>query len=133
MIFLDPCGRFIYCPFSCKVDLLNVEDEKGRRKQLKSQEQQTLDLEVARCAALALWSCSKSKNNRTAIFRSGSIPLLAKLIKIDKEDMLIPIVGLMQECAVEVRELSKHFFLRFTQGLIRLYRPSQTLETLENN
>ncbi|XP_028514589.1 armadillo repeat-containing protein 4 isoform X3 [Exaiptasia diaphana] len=85
------------------VDLLNVEAEKGRRKQSKSHEQQTLDMEVARCAALALWSCSKSRNNRTAIFKAGSVPLLAELIKIDKEDILIPIVGLMQECAIEPR------------------------------
>ena len=30
------------------------------------------------------------------------MPLLAKLIKLDKEEFLIPIVGLAQECAVEV-------------------------------
>ena len=84
------------------MDLLSVDDEKGRRKHTKSYEQHTLDMEVSRCAALALWSCSKSSNNRTAIYKAGSVPLLAKLIRVGQEDMLIPIVGLMQECAIEV-------------------------------
>ena len=39
---------------------------------------------------------------RSAIFNAGSVPLLAKLIGLDKEEFLIPIVGLAQECAVEV-------------------------------
>ena len=39
---------------------------------------------------------------RSAIYKAGSVPLLAKLIKLDKEEFLIPIVGLAQECAVEV-------------------------------
>jgi len=39
---------------------------------------------------------------RSAIFNAGSVPLLAKLIRLDKEEFLVPIVGLAQECAVEV-------------------------------
>ena len=39
---------------------------------------------------------------RSAIYNAGSVPLLAKLIKLDKQDFLIPFVGLAQECAVEV-------------------------------
>lgn len=58
------------------------------------------------CSAIAdlvvhlfsLWSCLC----RSAIFNAGSVPLLAKLIGLDKEEFLIPIVGLAQECAVEV-------------------------------
>ncbi|ESP04270.1 hypothetical protein LOTGIDRAFT_224011 [Lottia gigantea] len=59
------------------------------------------DVEVARCGALALWSCSKSKKNKEAMRKAGSIPLLAKLLKSTHEDMLIPVVGTLQECASE--------------------------------
>ncbi|KAL8616112.1 hypothetical protein ACOMHN_064662 [Nucella lapillus] len=60
-----------------------------------------LDVEVARCGALALWSCSKSKKNKEAMQRAGAIPLLAKLLKSTHENMLIPVVGTLQECASE--------------------------------
>lgn len=64
-----------------------------------------MEMEVSRCAALALWSCSKSRCSRTTIFKTGSVPLLAKLIKIDREEILIPVIGLVQECAIEVTSL----------------------------
>ena len=60
------------------------------------------DVEVARCGALALWSCSKSTKNKQAIRKAGGIPLLARLLKSDHENMLIPVVGTLQECASEV-------------------------------
>jgi hypothetical protein len=55
--------------------------------------------EVARSGALALWSCSKSERNKLAMRRAGAIPLLAKLLKSPKHEMLIPVVGTLQECA----------------------------------
>ena len=61
-----------------------------------------LEADVARCGALALWSCSKSTKNKQAIRRAGGIPLLAKLLKSSNEAMLIPVVGTLQECASEV-------------------------------
>ena len=63
---------------------------------------ETRDVEVARCGALALWSCSKSYANKEAIRKAGGIPLLARLLKTSHEDMLIPVVGTLQECASEV-------------------------------
>lgn len=60
------------------------------------------DVEVARCGALALWSCSKSRKNKEAMRKAGAIPLLAKLLKSTHEEMLIPVVGTLQECASEV-------------------------------
>ncbi len=33
---------------------------------------------------------------------AGAIPLLAKLLKSPHENMLIPVVGTLQECATEV-------------------------------
>ena len=62
------------------------------------------DVEVARCGALALWSCSKSTKNKQAIRKAGGIPLLARLLKSPHEDMLIPVVGTLQECASEVSD-----------------------------
>ncbi|XP_060598171.1 outer dynein arm-docking complex subunit 2-like isoform X1 [Ruditapes philippinarum] len=59
------------------------------------------DVQVARCGALALWSCSKSTKNKEAMRKAGAIPLLAKLLKSTHEDMLIPVVGTLQECASE--------------------------------
>ena len=60
------------------------------------------DIEVARCGALALWSLSKSKKNKHEMRRSGVIPLLASLLKSPHENMCIPVVGTLQECATEV-------------------------------
>lgn len=60
------------------------------------------EIEVARCGALALWSCSKSRKNKHAIRRAGGIPLLARLLKSPHNNMLIPVVGTLQECASEV-------------------------------
>ncbi|XP_069770612.1 outer dynein arm-docking complex subunit 2 isoform X1 [Narcine bancroftii] len=63
--------------------------------------EQKKDIEVARCGALALWSCSKSKKNKEAIRRAGGIPLLACLLKSPHDHVLIPVVGTLQECASE--------------------------------
>jgi len=49
-----------------------------------------------------LWSCSKSRKNKEAMRAAGAIPLLAKLLKSPHEEMLIPVVGTLQECASEV-------------------------------
>ncbi|XP_030631664.1 armadillo repeat-containing protein 4 isoform X2 [Chanos chanos] len=64
-------------------------------------EEQQKDVEVARCGALALWSCSKSTRNKEAVRRAGGIPLLARLLKSPQKNMLIPVVGTLQECASE--------------------------------
>jgi hypothetical protein len=56
-------------------------------------------INVARSAALALWSCSKSNKNKYAIRKAGAIKLLAILLKSKHENMLIPVVGTLQECA----------------------------------
>ncbi|XP_018414241.1 PREDICTED: armadillo repeat-containing protein 4 [Nanorana parkeri] len=63
--------------------------------------EQEKDIEVACCGALALWSCSKSTRNKEAIRKAGGIPLLARLLKSPHSNMLIPVVGTLQECASE--------------------------------
>ncbi len=60
------------------------------------------NIDVARCGALALWSLSKSQKNKIEMRKAGVIPLLATLLKSPHENMCIPIVGTLQECASEV-------------------------------
>ncbi|NXJ01967.1 ARMC4 protein, partial [Psophia crepitans] len=62
---------------------------------------QAKDTEMARCGALALWSCSKSNKNKEAIRKAGGIPLLARWLKCSHADILTPVVGTLQECASE--------------------------------
>nr|BAK62978.1 armadillo repeat-containing protein 4 [Pan troglodytes] len=50
---------------------------------------------------LAQETCSKSHMNKEAIRKAGGIPLLARLLKTSHENMLIPVVGTLQECASE--------------------------------
>ncbi len=62
----------------------------------------TKNMEVARAGALALWSLSRSNRNKHAMERAGVIPLLAKLLKSSNETMLIPVGGIIEECATDV-------------------------------
>ncbi|XP_062235056.1 outer dynein arm-docking complex subunit 2 [Platichthys flesus] len=62
---------------------------------------QEKDVEVAHCGVLALWSCSKCNRNKEAIRVAGGIPLLGRLLKSPDVNMLIPVVGTLQECASE--------------------------------
>lgn len=79
---------------------------------------QEKDVEVARCGALALWSCSKSTKNKEAIRKAGGIPLLGRLLKSPHENMLIPVVGTLQECASEVR-LPTHIVI----DVVQVFKP----------
>lgn len=58
-----------------------------------------IKINIARCSALALWSCSKSNKTKVSIRKAGAIKLLATLLKSRHENMLIPVVGTLQECA----------------------------------
>ncbi|KAG7273626.1 hypothetical protein CRUP_017348 [Coryphaenoides rupestris] len=72
-------------------------------------EAQEREVEVARCGALALWSCSKSTRNKEAIRRAGGVPLLARLLKSSPhESLLIPV----------------------TRDLVRQYKGLKTLVSL---
>eukprot|EP00049_Salpingoeca_infusionum_P018505 m.357558 g.357558 ORF g.357558 m.357558 type:complete len:722 (-) comp17865_c0_seq1:200-2365(-) len=63
--------------------------------------------QVARGAALALWSCSKSEKNKQKILKAGAVPLLAKLLTSDTLELTVPVVGVLAECAssAEYRKL----------------------------
>ncbi|CAF2427444.1 unnamed protein product [Rotaria sp. Silwood2] len=59
------------------------------------------NIEVARAGALALWSLSRSNRNKHYMQRAGVIPLLAKLLKSSNESMLVPVGGIIEECATD--------------------------------
>ncbi|XP_061877729.1 outer dynein arm-docking complex subunit 2-like [Entelurus aequoreus] len=73
----------------CNADLANVDPKQEK------------DVEVARFGVIALWSCSKSPKNQEAIHKAGGIPLLGRLLKSPQMNMLIPVVGILQNCATE--------------------------------
>ncbi|XP_077365539.1 outer dynein arm-docking complex subunit 2 isoform X2 [Festucalex cinctus] len=73
----------------CAPDLTNVDPKLEK------------DVEVARFGVLALWSCSKSPKNKEAIHKAGGIPLLGRLLKSPQMNMLIPVAGILQNCADE--------------------------------
>lgn len=60
------------------------------------------DFEVPRCGALALWSLARSTKNKDAIRKAGAIPLLARLLQTRHVSVVIPVVGILHECASEV-------------------------------
>ena len=69
------------------------------------------NLQVARSAARALWSCCRdSQRCRVAVLKTGGVPYLANLVRLEDEDILVPVTGLIQECCVEVKLLSKISF-----------------------
>lgn len=72
------------------------------------------DWELARCASLALWSLARSTKNKEAIRKAGAISLLSKLMLSEEAMVVIPVVGILQECASEptFREAIR------TQGLL---------------
>lgn len=66
------------------------------------------DFEVPRCGALALWSLARSTKNKDAIRKAGAIPLLARLLQTRHVSVVIPVVGILHECASEVRNSSSN-------------------------
>jgi len=70
------------------------------------------DFDVPRYGGMALWSLAKSTKNRDAIRRAGAIPVLAKLMKTKQVSVVIPTVGILQECASEVRNWQVYILAR---------------------
>lgn len=57
---------------------------------------------MARAGARALWSLSLSRHNKELMRKSGIVPLMARLLKSCHTDVVIPIMGTIQECASQV-------------------------------
>ncbi|CAH1179048.1 unnamed protein product [Phaedon cochleariae] len=54
---------------------------------------------IARAAARALWSVSRSKRNIQVMMKSGAVPLLSRLLKSVHMDVVIPTIGTIAQCA----------------------------------
>jgi hypothetical protein len=83
--------------------------------------------EMARCGALALWSCSKSKIIRSIILEAGALPLIARLMASDNVALLVPVVGVLVECG-EQDEFRKHIL---EAGIVEYYVRALTHDDLE--
>eukprot|EP00036_Acanthoecidae_sp_10tr_P009917 CAMPEP_0182928284 /NCGR_PEP_ID=MMETSP0105_2-20130417/15507_1 /TAXON_ID=81532 ORGANISM="Acanthoeca-like sp., Strain 10tr" /NCGR_SAMPLE_ID=MMETSP0105_2 /ASSEMBLY_ACC=CAM_ASM_000205 /LENGTH=1025 /DNA_ID=CAMNT_0025066285 /DNA_START=27 /DNA_END=3104 /DNA_ORIENTATION=+ len=83
--------------------------------------------EMARCGALALWSCSKSKIIRTHILEAGALPLIARLMASDNVALLVPVVGVLVECG-EQDDFRKHIL---EAGIVQYYVRALTHDDLE--
>ena len=78
-----------------------IEIARDRKlNQFKTEEELKQNLEVTRCAALALSSCCKSDKNKKAMRKVGVLPVLAELIlNITETSILRSVMDIFQECA----------------------------------
>ncbi|KAL0278817.1 UNVERIFIED_CONTAM: hypothetical protein PYX00_000515 [Menopon gallinae] len=83
------------------VDLLDVNQKAltTPKSELTADERELV--EVAQGGARALWSLSKSRRNREVMRKSGLVKLLAKLLKSCHSEVIVPIMGTIQQCASE--------------------------------
>jgi len=84
------------------VDLLDVNNHAliTPIKDLSPEDKQ--EVQIARAGAKALWSISQSKKNRDEMRKAGCVRLLARLLKSVHRDVVVPIMGTLQQCASEV-------------------------------
>lgn len=85
-----------------QVDLLDVSNHALTTpfSQLTPQDEE--EVRTARAGAKALWSISQSKKNRDTMRKAGCVRLLARLLKSVHGDVVVPVMGTLQQCASEV-------------------------------
>lgn len=59
-------------------------------------------LDMARAGARALWSLSESRHNKDIMRTSGVVPLMGRLLRSTHIDVVVPIMGCVQQCATQV-------------------------------
>lgn len=69
---------------------------------------------MARAGAKALWSLSESRHNKEVMRRSGLVPLMGRLLKSIHIDVVVPIMGTVQQCASQ----SNYQLAITTEGMI---------------
>jgi armadillo repeat-containing protein 4 len=79
-------------PLTCLVTL---------RENLSQSQSEQLDM--ARAGARALWSLSESRHNKEIMRTSGVVPLMGRLLKSTHIDVVVPIMGCVQQCATQVK------------------------------
>ncbi|KAJ4433774.1 hypothetical protein ANN_16086 [Periplaneta americana] len=83
------------------VDLLDVNNHVLVTPLNELNPEDVEEVHVARAGARALWSMSQSKKNREAMRKAGCVRLLARLLKSIHGDVVVSIMGTLQQCASE--------------------------------
>lgn len=78
-------------PISCLITQLEFLTQSQREQ-----------LDMARAGARALWSLSESRHNKEIMRTSGVVPLMGRLLKSTHIDVVVPIMGCVQQCATQV-------------------------------
>lgn len=81
-----------------QVNIVQPENKKRGRPPPKDED----DFQLTCNACKALWSCSKNQKNIQAIRAAGAVPILASLLVRGTDDVILPAMGIIQECASEV-------------------------------
>ncbi|KAK7863004.1 hypothetical protein R5R35_014556 [Gryllus longicercus] len=68
--------------------------------ELSADDRQQVDVAVS--GARALWALSQSAKNKEAMRRTGCVPLLARLTRSCHREVVVPIMGTVQQCASEL-------------------------------
>lgn len=90
-----------YSWYFFQVNIIQPENKKRGRPPPKDEE----DFQLTCSACKALWSCSKNQKNIQAIRAAGAVPILASLLVRGRDDVILPAMGIIQECASEVWRL----------------------------
>jgi armadillo repeat-containing protein 4 len=92
------------------VDLLDVPLNCLTTIQDNLTQSQKEQLAMATAGARALWSLSESRHNKELMRRSGVVPLMARLLKSIHIEVVVPIMGCVQQCASQVSRFKTYFF-----------------------
>lgn len=76
-----------------------IQPENRKRTRLPSKVDSNFGLTHNAC--MALWSCSRSPKNIQAIRLAGAVPILASLLVSGTDDVILPTMGILMECASE--------------------------------
>ncbi|XP_031349610.1 armadillo repeat-containing protein gudu [Photinus pyralis] len=97
------------------IDLLDVSEHCLITPWSELSEDDMEFVHIAKAAARALWAVSQSRKNVNVMMKSGSVPLLARLLRSIHIDVVIPTVGTISQCAN-----NPHYQLAIeTEGMIK--------------
>lgn len=80
--------------------LVNIIQPDNKRRS-RNVPREVNDFQLLRNACSALWSCSKCPKNIQVIRAAGAVPILSVLLVDGKDDVVLPVMGIIQECASE--------------------------------
>lgn len=81
------------------IDFVVTSVLQTNREELTVEEKELLDM--AKAGARALWSLSESRHNKELMRKSGIVPLMGRLLKSIHIELVVPIMGTIQQCATQ--------------------------------